>query len=234
MKSKKVNTEAVVQNEEATKTQNSIAPPAPTQTETQSAEAKNREAFEECEAVLKEHLGKPLDVARALRTINKYELYKFASHETFENYCETRWGISDKYAYRLIRYADVFEHLKSHFSSIGEKTPILPANEAQARPLHELDDPKKIVKAWKKVVKKAKAGEVVTAALVLEAVDKVLKRKPGAESGKTTKPKKPVLSSKVTCVIKWIDEALTKEGDVKSFQSLLERIKKSLQEALAA
>jgi hypothetical protein len=125
-----------------------------------------------CEAVIEEHLQKFYQVGSALLTIREKRLYR-ATHATFEAYCTERWRMARAMAYRWMDAVDVVNNL----SPIGD---ILPANEAQARPLAALP-PAQQQEAWEKTIELAK-GAVITAALVQEAVNLIApKPEPASE-----------------------------------------------------
>lgn len=99
-----------------------------------------------------------MEVGNALLQIRDRCLYK-ATHATFESYCEERWGMSWRHAYRLMDAAETVENLNS--CPIGQESEqasapdaILPATESQARPLARLE-PEEQRTAWKEAVETA-------------------------------------------------------------------------------
>lgn len=121
--------------------------------------------FEECEGVIKHCLGNFRLIGKALKAINDDRLYR-EKFKRFEDYCEQQWGLTDKYAYRLIQAYEVYVALQKD-STIGEQH--LPGNESQIRPLLRLDTDKQAA-AWKQVVKSAD-GKKVTAEMVENVVN---------------------------------------------------------------
>ena len=102
------------------------------------------------------------EVGAALTEIRDDKLYR-DEFATFEDYCKERWGFSRPHAYRYIDSAGLSENL----SPIGD---ILPANEAQCRPLTKLE-PEEQQEAWSKVLDTAKEKDKqVTAKLVSDVV----------------------------------------------------------------
>jgi len=96
------------------------------------------------------------EVGEALTEIQQEKLYQDAGHKTFDDYCQARWGIKRGRAYQLIEASKVYQNLstivdKTEMSTIVD---ILPANEAQARPLANLE-PSDQPKAWQKAVETA-------------------------------------------------------------------------------
>lgn len=115
-----------------------------------------------CEEVIERGMQTFYETGAALATIRDTKLYR-TNHATFESYCHERWGLSRKRGYDLIAAAGVV----SNVSPIGD---ILPANEAQARPLAALpaeDQPR----VWHEAVETAPNGKL-TAAHVAATVER--------------------------------------------------------------
>lgn len=115
----------------------------------------------ECEQIIERGLNTFVEVGNALLEIRDSRLYR-DSHSTFEAYCQERWGMERRNAYRLIDAANVVQ-------SVSNWTQILPTNEAQARPLTGLS-PEEMTSAWQQVVDKSPNGKI-TAKLVEEVVE---------------------------------------------------------------
>lgn len=99
------------------------------------------------ERIIENGLETFLEVGRALLKIREGRLYR-ESYDAFEAYCREKWGFSKTHANRLIAGAEAVE-------TLGDLE-IMPANEAQVRPLTKLE-PQQQAEAWEKVAKKAKA-----------------------------------------------------------------------------
>ena len=84
-------------------------------------------------------------LGKALKEIRDSRLYLTLTFDTFEDYTKNRWDMRRAHSYRLIAASGVIDNL----SPIGD---ILPKNEAQARPLTELD-PFHQRKAWQEFLK---------------------------------------------------------------------------------
>lgn len=125
------------------------------------------------EATIAEGLNTFVAVGNALVQIRDKRLYR-ETHETFELYCRDKWGFSKTHANRLIASAQAVEQI-GHIE-------VVPANEAQARPLTMLP-PQQQAEAWKRAVTAA-GGKTPTAKTVREAVEAVL----GASSKESTRP----------------------------------------------
>ena len=86
----------------------------------------------ECEAVIERGMRTFIDVGRALAKVRDDRLYR-EQYETFEDYCQQRWGWSRSRAYRMIEASETVGAL----SPMGD-TP-MPTSERQARELSGLD-----------------------------------------------------------------------------------------------
>jgi len=169
--------------------------------------------FEEYEDVIKTCLGNYRLIGRALKAINDDRLYR-EKFTRFEDYCVQQWGLSDKYAYRLINAYEAYVALQKD-STIGEQN--LPGNESQVRPLLRLDTEKQAA-AWKQVVKSAN-GKKVTAEMVMEVVN--------AELGNSdAKPKSNPTKQKLDKIAKLVKKALkdNSEPTVDQLKKVLEEI----------
>lgn len=105
------------------------------------------------------------EVGAALGIIQSDRLYR-EGFNTFEEYCQTRWGFGDNYARKLVRASEAIANLKS------ADVPTLPSSEAQARELTKLDDPEQQIEAWLNACTAAPGAP--TATQVKAAVDKVI------------------------------------------------------------
>lgn len=110
-----------------------------------------------CETVIEHGLKVFQAVGLALITIREKRLYR-ADFTTFEAYCAARWGFTDNYALRLMRGAEVVNNLTETLP-IGR---VLPANEAQVRPLITLP-PDVQREAWQQAVETAPNGKITGA-----------------------------------------------------------------------
>lgn len=125
-----------------------------------------------CEAVIERGLATFIEVASTLLEIRDGRLYK-ATHETFDSYCQERWGWGRAYAYRMIASGEVVTSMSgalADVSPIGDILPV-PTNEAQTRALAPLkDDPEIMAEAWSEAV--VESNGKPTAAAVEKAVAK--------------------------------------------------------------
>ena len=81
------------------------------------------------------------EIGKALKEIRDSRLYKLTLFETFEAYGRARWDMGRSQVYRLIDAYSVVNNLSPNGDT-------LPGNEAQARPLVQLDPPEQR-KIWK-------------------------------------------------------------------------------------
>src|SRR5574343_438884 len=105
------------------------------------------------EATIERGMQTFVEVGLALMEIRDGRLYR-AEFGTFEEYCQERWGWTDRRARMLISAAGVMDNLKT-----GTTVPVLPANEAQVRPLATLP-PDLQRAAWREAVDTAPNGKV--------------------------------------------------------------------------
>ncbi len=146
-----------------------------------------RKRLDELERTIERGLQTFVNVGNALREIKKDNLYT-VEHDTFEKYCNARWGMNRAHAYRLMDGAQATENIR--VSPIGDKS--LPATESQARPLTKLEADEQPV-AWELAVEKAGDGKV-TAAIVEEAVAELSDEPPPVEvHTNTSKDPRPQL-----------------------------------------
>ena len=105
----------------------------------------------------------------ALKEIRDTKLYR-DTHNTFEAYCEDRFGFKRRYPYQLIDAAVTSENIRKCVRDAH----ILPTNEYQLRPLSKLKDkPGKQAEAWLRAVEKSQ-GKQPTYETVKETVVEAL------------------------------------------------------------
>lgn len=121
-----------------------------------------------CEAVVDRGLDQARNVYSALAEIRTRRLYKH-KHGTFEEYAQSRFGISRSRAYQLIAASAVCEAIHDAPTKSGVVREILPTNERQMRNLSRLEPPQ-IVDAWDSAVDAA-GGGVPTNKQVRDAVE---------------------------------------------------------------
>jgi len=104
-------------------------------------------------------------IGMALVEIRDSRLYR-EEYGTFEEYCRDRWELSIRYANKLMLATKTMDSLQS--TPIG----VLPANEAQVRPLTKLETAEAQQEAWETVVETAPEG-VITARHVSKVVNQI-------------------------------------------------------------
>ena len=125
--------------------------------------------LERLESVIRRGVRAFVDVGNALKEIRDRRLYR-DTHKTFEDYCQSRWGMERRHPYHLMNAAAAVEQLK-----MCTRVHILPACEAHVRPLLRLCDHNLQIEAWGRVVERA-GGDLggITAKLVREEVARFL------------------------------------------------------------
>lgn len=99
-----------------------------------------KQRFEELETTIEKGINTFYEVGSALLEIRDSRLYR-QEYKTFEEYCQNRWNIERRHAYRLIEATQVIENVSQW------DTNILPVNERQIRPLTQLEPEQQKV-AW--------------------------------------------------------------------------------------
>lgn len=133
--------------------------------------AQKRSLLRDCEALINKHVEGFFAVGIALRIVRDGKLYEQLGYKNFEAYCDDRFGFKRARASQLIAAADVTETVYN-----CKQITRGPTNEAQVRPLVNLD-PKQQIAVWKKVVKKAGNDKRITAKLVEEEAAKVASKR---------------------------------------------------------
>lgn len=113
------------------------------------AEELERATLAECEAVIERGLQTFYEVGMALLKIRNDELYH-PEHETFTDYCLSRWGWRIHYIRRCLRAAEVLRNFDETMVSSVE-------GERQLRPLGRLE-PEQQREAWKIAVEQSETG----------------------------------------------------------------------------
>ncbi len=108
---------------------------------------------------------------RALTELRDRRLYR-STHQTFERYCQDRFGFSRQNANYFIAGASIVDNLKNLTTICCQ---ILPTKESQVRPLAKLE-PKAQCRAWQQAVEQAE-GKVPSSRIVRGIVER-LKEKP--------------------------------------------------------
>lgn len=106
--------------------------------------------FEQLEETIQNGLRTFYEVGFALTKIRNNRYYR-ATHRTFEQYCQGRWGFKKAHAYRLIASSEVRQNL----SPIGD----ISVSESVLRPLVHLP-PEKQREVYEEAVKAAPDGKV--------------------------------------------------------------------------
>jgi len=114
------------------------------------------------EATIDRGLKTFYEVGNALVAIRDGRLYR-GQFDTFEDYCQGRWGIARNYANKMIAAAGIIRNLGTIVPTDASPiVGILPVNEAQTRPLALLE-PEQQREAWQRAVESAPNGKVTGA-----------------------------------------------------------------------
>lgn len=135
--------------------------------------------LDELEGVIEHGMQTFVEVGNALREIREQRLYR-ESHETFETYCDERWGFGRNYANKQIAAAEAA-------TALGTTVPTAsaPTSEAQARELVPLkDQPEELAAVWTEV----SSNGTPTAARIREAVQQRVALEPKPEPPYSTCP----------------------------------------------
>jgi hypothetical protein len=129
------------------------------------------------EAVVDRGLASFVEVGHALLSIRAKKLYRGLS-DTFEGYCQIKWGFSRRRADQLIdaaAIASAFGDSVSNENNCSQTAPAAPANEAQARALKGVP-PERMTEVFAEAVATSPAGTngvpKVTAAHVRRVAEK--------------------------------------------------------------
>lgn len=122
-----------------------------------------QQELDQFEEAIEQGLETFWQVGISLMRIRDKRLYREAWN-SFEVYCQERWGMSDSHANRLIGSAEVVQDIKN--TPIG----VLPQRESHVRPLVKLL-PAQRQEVWRRVLD---GGERVSAAVVEEVVKEVV------------------------------------------------------------
>jgi hypothetical protein len=118
-----------------------------------------------CEAVIEKSMNSFYEMGIALREVRDGRLYK-EEFSDFEDYCESKWGMTKRYVNYQISASSVLDNL-------GTIVPILPKTESQVRPLTKIEDPEKQQQAWQEVINESsESHEPITAKKVEHVVQK--------------------------------------------------------------
>lgn len=157
----------------------------PEQNYDEVSESKEQE-LEQLEETIKRGQTSFDEVGSALRIIQDKQLYR-TTHKSFNDYCKERWEMTPRHAYYLIKAAKVMENLKENVNSCSQ---ILPANEAQIRPLTALSAEQQC-QVWQQAIDEtAPDGKKPTAELVKKITEKFRAANPSKSAKPPTRAKK--------------------------------------------
>jgi phage N-6-adenine-methyltransferase len=123
------------------------------------------------EATIRRGIGTFIEVGTALLAIRDGQLFR-DQYDTFEDYCQERWGFNSPHARRLIRAAETVSNIQN--DPIGSP---LPTHESQIRPITTLRTAEEQRAAWQKAVETAPETGI-TAGHVQRVVDEMTHSEP--------------------------------------------------------
>lgn len=178
--------------------------------------------LEELEAVVEKGKQSFVDVGLALCAIRDEKLWS-RDHNSFEAYCQARWGWSQQRGSQLIKAANVIKKLPPKFSTMVE-------NERVARELEKVPEPERA-----KVLEEAKETGPVTAKAVKEAAKPTPTPPPKAPPAAKQKPSFPLaMLDETKYPIPQKLEPLWNRGlEVRALMSKISKVKCALQKAHA-
>lgn len=139
-----------------------------------------RQKLRDCEEIIWRGLQTFGDVGAALSEIREGKLYR-AVYDTFEAYCQDKWGFGRDHAGRQIKAAAVVRQLTQDTTQTRPRGSVLPLTEKHCRPLTGLPVDQ-VGEAWAYVVDKAETDPdgkpIITTHFVEEAIEE-WKRGPG-------------------------------------------------------
>jgi len=125
--------------------------------------------LKQCEIRIELGINVFMEVGDALLSIRDNRLYR-ATHSTFEEYCQERWGIERRRAYQLISAAQVIRNVQDDMSVNRGSHSVI--SERQVRPLTGLD-PTTQRDIWAQVLKENPEGGI-TGPKVQEVVNRMM------------------------------------------------------------
>ena len=182
--------------------------------------------LKQCEDNIRQNEGGMFSIGRNLGKISADGLYKAAGFAEFAVYTKERWGISDKYAYRLINASKCLDKLTSHETT---GTWVLPRNESQIRQVAQLKE-EQWVSSWEKVMAKL-GNQPFTAEDVRDVLNP--EEATDAQPADNTAKEVPIkdLQKKLAKIEEIVTKALAEEIAAKDYRKFLERIKKLIEKA---
>ncbi len=130
------------------------------------------------EAIIERGLKSFISVGLALAEIKSNKMYRQLGYETFDSYCQERWGLKRTHAFSQIKAAIVVKNLSDKTFANGEHSLSIPmpTNERQVRPLISIKKPELQRTIWTRAVEVANGvptGKIVqeVATLVMQEIE---------------------------------------------------------------
>lgn len=132
-------------------------------------DADDFETLNGCETVVEKGLRAFVALGKAFKTIRDREFFK-GTYETFEAYCQVRWGRTLREVNKIIAATEVYELLES------QKVTQLPQSDKLLQALAKLPR-EAVVGTWTKAVDRADGGTITTEMIVTVGPGKVATNK---------------------------------------------------------
>jgi hypothetical protein len=187
------------------------------------------------EKTIEQGFGSFVDVGNALKAIDDGELYQTSKDQDFKGYCKTRWQMSAKYGYRLIKAADFVGRLKETTGTKNAIT-VFPIHESQVRPIVDRLKANQWVSTWRQVLDKLD-GKEITAAKVAEVVrEKLGKPTPLATKHVNPATAQEMPNNSLQPIVDLVKDARskTKGATIEFYKQTLDRIWGELEKQMEA
>lgn len=122
-------------------------------------------ALADCEERIERGMKTFVEVGQALAAVRENRLYR-ADYDTFESYCQGRWGFTRQRAQQITAAAELA-------TTIVDTGLPAPANEGQARELAKVPEPER-AEVWQKTVERTEGKP--TAKAISETAEEVRKQ----------------------------------------------------------
>jgi hypothetical protein len=174
-----------------------------------------RTRLTELEGVIRRGKETFIEVGLALAEVRQARLYR-ENYRTFEEYCGEEWELSARQAQQIRNAAEVVRILRLDLDA-NKSSFLLPANEAQARPLTALGTKELQIQAWHEAVRTAPGGKV-TGKHVESVIRRLLKPAEPAAAGAAADPglaTAPPTTGRAARRLKTAEAAIAKARELK-------------------
>lgn len=191
------------------------SPPVPLSSTPFSGDAEHND-FTRLDGVVRRGLATFMEVGQALMEIRDRELWRAGGHPSWADYNRTVGGLTKVHANRLIRAAQIAQHLAG-VEPIG----FTPVAESQMRPLCRLQNPEQYTQAWSLGVERAGGGQP-TAKQLTNVVAELMAYEPHPAKAK------PNRKQLVSTTIKRLRKAVIAKRPPKEIEGIIAELEKLL------